>query len=360
MKKIIIFLTFISFLSAKEINVTFISPSLKGNLFWDRVIESMKITAKNLEINLKIIEPTINRQTEVEKLAIENMNSKEKPNYIIFPYFDNSGKKILETAEKNKIYSFIINTDIPDKEKSLVKTPGKIYKYWIGHLFPDDVSAGYTLSSYLLKKAKEVKKGNSINIVALSGAHISNVSLDRNKGLLKSVGENKTNNLLQIFYAMWEYDNAQYTIEKVFNRYNNIDVIWAASDTMALGAIEAIKKKKLIPGKNIIVGGMDWGNEGLMSIKNGELAASMGGHFLEGSSALILIKDHSKGFDIGKFPIKTTLYLINKDNIDKYEKIISLDGFKKIDFKELSKFYNKNRDKYEYDLIKYLLFRVKR
>ena len=78
----------------------------------------------------------------------------------------------------------------------------------------------------------------------MSGAHISNVSLDRNKGLLKSVGENKTNNLLQIFYAMWEYDNAQYTIEKVFNRYNNIDVIWAASDTMALGAIEAIKKKK--------------------------------------------------------------------------------------------------------------------
>lgn len=346
---------FINFLFPKDLNVTFISPSLKGNLFWDRVIESMKVTAKDLDIKLKIIEPTINRQTEVEKLAVQNINSKQKPDYIIFPYFDNSGKNILDIAEKNKVYSFIINTDIPDKEKDIVKKPGEIYKYWIGHLYPDDVLAGYTLSSYLIKKVKEIKKENTINIVALSGAYISNVSYDRNKGLLKSIGESKNNNLLQIFYAMWEYNNAKYTTEKMFNRYDDIDVVWAASDTMALGAIDAIRNKALTPGKNIVVGGMDWGDEGLLAIENGDLSASMGGHFLEGTSALILIKDHSKGFSIGKFPIKTTLHLINKNNINKYKRITSLEEFKKINFKKLSKFYNLNRKTYEYDLIKYLI-----
>ena len=89
MKKIIIFFALINCLFSKGVNVTFISPSLKGNLFWDRSIEYMKITAKNLDINLKVIEPSINRQTEVEKLANENMNSKEKKNYITIPYFDN-------------------------------------------------------------------------------------------------------------------------------------------------------------------------------------------------------------------------------------------------------------------------------
>ena len=100
---------------------------------------------------------------------------------------------------------------------------------------------------------------------------------------------------------------------------------------------------------------MDWGSEGLIAIKNGTLAASMGGHFLEASSALILIHDHSKGFFIGNFPIKTSLQLINKDNINRYEKAISISDFKKINFKNLTKFYNKNIKNYEYDLTKYLL-----
>ena len=63
-------------------------------------------------------------------------------------------------------------------------------------------------------------------------------------------------------------------------------MIWAASDPMALGALAAAKQRNIAPGKDVHIGGLNWGTEALQKINTGEIAVMIGGHFMLGAGPL--------------------------------------------------------------------------
>ncbi|WP_134112282.1 ABC transporter substrate-binding protein [Hypnocyclicus thermotrophus] len=313
----------------------------------------MKITAEQLEMDLKILYPDKTGRTIIKELAINEIEN-DKPDYLILPFLVNISKEILDCAEKNKVYTFAFNSDIPERDKNVIGKVGEKYKYWIGHIYPDDEYAGYILAKELINEAKKRNYDKKINIIGLSGSFDSSVANNRNKGLKKAVREENNTIINQIFYTNWKYSEAYLKTSILINRYPETNIIWGAGDFIALGGYNSIKKINPKKINNIIFGGIDWSNIGLEATDTGIFTTTVGGHFFEGVLVLIMIKDHSMGIDIGKFPIKTKMKIITKENINYYRELISYDNFKKLNIKKLSKYYNPKLKEYNFDIIEVL------
>ena len=129
--------------------------------------------------------------------------------------------------------------------------------------------------------------------------------------------------------------------------------LWAANDPMALGAIDAIEAKGRVPGRDILVGGVDWTTDGLDAIRDGKLELSAGGHFMEGAWALILMHDWRHGVDFvgadGKGASRwSPMKVIGREELDAYRGLTSPDAWARIDFRKLSRVHNPALETYAF------------
>ena len=340
--------------SKEKIQVTFINPDKPGNPFWDRVTSFMQAAANDLGIQLNVHYGNKNR-FQVTKFAKESVQSSSKPDYLIYLYQRRQGIQILSAAEVAKVRSFIFNTDIPFDERSVVKEPREKFSYWIGHMFPDDVQAGYDLAIKLIeesrKNAKLGEDGN-IQVVGVSGSRDSSAALDRNEGIKKALKNYTDVKLHQIVYANWDGRIAAQLVNGLLNRYPKTTVIWTASDGIALGVIEGLKKYGKIAGRDVFTGGIDWTTAGIKAIQEGGLVASLGGHFMEGGWILVLLYDYHHGIDFissGK-TIRSGMQIISKENIQFYLQWLGENNWEDLDFRRFSKVFNPKLKKYDFRL----------
>jgi ABC-type sugar transport system substrate-binding protein len=113
---------------------------------------------------------------------------------------------------------------------------------------------------------------------------------------------------------------------------------------MALGAIAAAKKVGRRPGEDIFIGGMDWEPRALKAIRRGELAASLGRHFMGGGLLLILINDYHQGYDFAEaLPAPILHYqleLATRENVDTIERVLNQDNWQRVNFARFSRALN--------------------
>ena len=121
---------------------------------------------------------------------------------------------------------------------------------------------------------------------------------------------------------------------------------------MALGAIDAVIERNRIPGKNIFVGGLNWSSEALEKIVTGQMVASIGGHFMQGAWAMVLIHDHHKGIDFEDlgFEFTAPMTVIDRTNVTQFLEVFGDQNWNKIDFKKLSRWKNKTVKNYQFEL----------
>jgi ABC-type sugar transport system substrate-binding protein len=148
---------FIENVYAEKMKVAFINPTIPNEPFWGMMTDFMASAAKDLEIELQVYYSLSNRFKSLE-IAQEILKSPNKPNYLIFHFQAQMGSRILQAAEEAKVYSFVINNNIPEFDKQDIGKPRDKFKYWLGHMQPEDQRAGYLLASTLVEKAIELKK----------------------------------------------------------------------------------------------------------------------------------------------------------------------------------------------------------
>ena len=101
--------------------------------------------------------------------------------------------------------------------------------------------ASYELTNLLIDNAKKIND-DEINVIAINGALKSRTSQLRSLGLRRAIASNDQVNLLQEVNRDWSQQSIyEYTL-KLLQRFPLIDVIFAASDEIAIGAIKAIKE----------------------------------------------------------------------------------------------------------------------
>ncbi|WP_343817021.1 ABC transporter substrate-binding protein [Colwellia asteriadis] len=325
----------------KSVNVVMVNPSIKADPFWHKTEIITQQAAKALNINLDIIYGDGTRFFQFEALKSYFKNIEHSPDYIILINYPGNAKQTMDFLKQQNVKIITLEQTLSPEEQAQIGSPGELYKGWLGEIYFDNENAGYILASNLLEQAKVAKKKP---LVAGISGHFGSESTLRNNGLLAAIKEHNAE-LTQIVHAGWSAEDAYHKTLKLLQRYPNINVIWSASDHMALGVIKAIEELGLEAGKDILIGGFDWMSNAIESINQKKLSASVGGHFLMGAIAIIAIYDVKNG--IPHHPLANSthnsfnLALINSGNVNKYYDLLVLDDLKHIDFKKLASLYSR-------------------
>ncbi len=346
----------------KKINVTFINPGSPPNKsstggFWGSVANFMTAAAEDLNMNLEVIYSDRNHLKMVDKLK-EVVNRASPPDYVVVVNEKLAAETMVKEANKAGVKIFVMLNTFSDKQKQNVGAAREKFKNWIGSLIPDNHYAGYQIGKHLIKKSLNANlkaDDDKLHILAVAGDHATPASVERINGLKKAISEHPEASLTHLFYGKWKKDRTKEIISRAISRsrFAKTSAIWAANDPMALGALEAVVNASKSPGKDIIIGGLNWDKPALNSIKKGEMQISMGGHFMTGGWSLVLLYDYhnKKDFASKTADLKYKIFdRIDNSNVDTFLTQFKDRNWSKIDFKKFSKVHNSEILDYEFNL----------
>ena len=345
--KITLILSFLFFLpvaSAEKLKMAFFITRQENDRFYSSVVGFMREAAEDLNIELTVYEANDNHLNMVDQV-------KEAINHdfdaFIVVNFKRRGPLIIKMCEEAKIPVFFENSGVID---DTIGAPREKYACYIGEMVPDDEGGNYNLTRQLIDAAR-VSSDGFIYIAGIEGQLMTMASDRRVSGFKRAVREYPNVKLTQVVSAAWDFEIAKEKAARLKLRYPKLSVIWTASDGMALGVIDAMKEMKVVPGDELLTGGVDWTEKGLEAIQSGEMFASAGANYFEAAWALIVLHDYFHGIDFAEsegVKIRTEMPILTRANIDHYVKALDRTNWDKINFKNFSKHYNESLKEYHF------------
>jgi ABC-type sugar transport system substrate-binding protein len=322
----------------KDYRIALFTPWEKDDLFWSQVVDFMKAATDDLGMRLEVHYAHGTRR-EMKEQVQEASGGESPPDAQVVLSFRKSGPDLLRIAEENKIPVLLINAGV-DNEK--LGEPRVVLKHWIGEILPDDESAGFDLANVLVDaalKAGKAGKDGKVDIVALGGTYTFGPAELREKGLHRALKLRDDARLKRIVPAHWKRAVAREKSLQLHKIYPDASVYWAANDQIALGVMDASAEL----GLDVISGGVDWTSKALESIESGRMTASVGGHFMEGGWAAVLLYDwfHGRDFAEETVAFRSRMGILTKDTVGPYKRNFhGKGGWDKIDFRKFSKVLN--------------------
>lgn len=192
------------------------------------------------------------------------------------------------------------------------------YKHFVAHMTQDDYAAGYSLATYLFDSI-----GGKGKVCELYGQLGNDAATLRSAGFNACAKEYPDIEILDKQVASWSQDEALKITETWLAKYDDVDAIFAANDTMALGAVEALKNA----GKNgeVHVCGCDGIEAAFNAVKEGNLTCTIAndGYMIMGYGSAyayyttIGTLDPSKDLTPKERMIICKTAFVTQDNIDK-------------------------------------------
>lgn len=315
-----IILIFIIILS-KSNSLSFNKNKEKDEIFVIGVSQSQLIEPWQIKINEEI-------KTEA---------SKYKNIQVI--YLDAVGSVSKQIQDLNKLNEYKIDLLIisPINSEEVTYEISKIYKKipvivldrqiegydYTLYIGPDNTTLGKQVGDYVLDSLKSENDLNkNLNVVEIKGDFNSNATLERSDGFKSKVNQNKNIKIVKELNVNWSKDDSEDKMMKVFSEVDDINLVFAHNDAMALGAFNAYKKSNYNNNVKFIgIDGLSGDNDGLTLVENGTFDATFtcptGGK--EAIQYAIDILNKKNGI-----PKKVILRsrLITKNNIEDYKEDI--------------------------------------
>lgn len=163
--------------------------------------------------------------------------------------------------------------------KELTSTIGKIYKT-LPVIMLDRAVSGYDYTLYIGSDAKsigmqagelagELAGNNKINVIEVQGMLDSSTDKEITNGFKESISKYKNITIDRTIVGNWQENEAQGKLEEILKDDNNVNIIFAHSDYMALGAYYAKVKTNSQNIKIIGVDGLDGNKGGKELVRNG-------------------------------------------------------------------------------------------
>ena len=355
MKFLVLFVA-ISFTSAAEpLKVTLVNPSIPGTPFWDRVTAVAYAAAEDLNIELSVVYGRDNRifnHKTIEKIAAQP----QKPDFVVFMPYGGNAKHSFAALNQAKIPFVTMERTLHKSEQKLVGLPQEKFQFWFGEIYHDNVQAGRLLATTLVEKAMKLQGNNTFTAIGISGSH-SGESDERVEGLKSGLSAFDNVSLLQVVPGGWSRERGRDIIHQLSSRYGEINIAWTASDGMALGVLDSVTSVHSPVKHRIMVGGIDWTIEAIKRIQTGEMAASVGGHFMQAAWALVKIYDHANKHQVfGKEEFNTSypLAVITGENVSDYLILAEQVDWQKVNFKAFTLSHSKSRKRYRFEFSRVL------
>ncbi len=331
--------------------VVFLNPGAPGDVFFQPMTDFMQAAAEDLGFELDVYYGNRNHvliDENVEKL----FSRKKLPRYVLGMNARGGGESFLARAEAAGVETVFINQGFLEEDQKNVGRPGEKYTRWLFEYLPNDTQAGYVLAKKLIQVAVQdglVDGDGMVNVIAVSGHEASPASILREKGLQEAVAEFSNTRLRQVVHADWKQDRAKELSKRLMQRYPDTAVVWSASDAMAEGVLESLNELGKRPGTDVLIGGVDWTARALELVKEGEFTVSVGGHFMDGGWALVMLYDAMHGVEVPRSSL-SRFFSLTRTNIYSYHSAFDASDWRKIDFTKFSKYLNPTLEKYNFGL----------
>lgn len=142
----------------------------------------------------------------------------------------------------------------------------------IAFIGDNDWNLGYLQTAYALKYLARHHVPKPWHVAILQGTLGSSTAIGRLDGALAALKPYEKSGAIKVVLnqsANFATANAESMISELLAKTTNVQLVVAANDAMALGAITAIKNAGLKPGKNVWVVGADAQPDSLYAIKAG-------------------------------------------------------------------------------------------
>lgn len=326
---------------AYAINVTFLNPAKKGERFWDMVTETMVAAADDFDITLEIVYADRSRG-KMMHLGKEIATRSNPPDYLILVNEEQSAETVVLATLGSDIKTLmLLNNLTPIQQERIAFAMSSGKQNLVGSVIPDNYSASQRQMHALLKCAKPLSNNDLIHMLAIGGDKVTPASIERNLGVLSVVRKNDDIVLDRFLTANWDQDEARRLTDSYIKWSIKTNIkptaIWAANDSIAIGAKQAIEANGLSARKDICLVGLNWSLQGLNLVKSGHMVATEGGHFLAGAWAMVVLHDyHARSEGSHNTPlgqINFQMQSIDSTNVDQYLTKLGDENWSKINFK---------------------------
>jgi ABC-type sugar transport system substrate-binding protein len=318
--------------AANEPTIGVVVPTLDSD-FWNRYVTFVKTGASQLGVNVIILNAD-NKPDQMIR-SVQDLIARKVNGIISVGYWDTAPPTI-RFAERENIPVVITDTYPAFSPES------KNHPNYIAFIGPGDFDAGYHIGKALLAAIKPGPDGKKV-IGVVNGTPGTSVAIDRRAGLAKAIKEDGNVEIAGEVNGNFVSDQAQTAFESLYQGHPEIAGVWSANDPMAIGVIAALKNRGKVPGKDVIIASQDLNPPDVQAVKDGEQLYDIGGHWVQGGIALVIMYDYLHGYKVpaDKTTIKLNMLPMTQAQVPLYLKYFP-GGQPNYDFKAHSKVYNKD------------------
>lgn len=250
---------------------------------WDKAnTESMRKAAEDAGVVLRLDDA---RRSQANQIAALRSFVKQRVDVIAFsPVLQNGYEVVLREIRLAGIPVILMDRTIEISDDSL----------YVSLVGSDLVEEGRRAGRWLLENTRDLK--GEIGIVELQGTVGSAPANDRKQGFSEIIADDQRYRIIRSESADFQHARARELMASFLKAEGRrIRVLFAHSDTMALGGIEAIEAAGLVPGKDILVIAIEGSRRGLEAIVAGKLNASVECSPLLGPQIMTVVKDLAAG-----------------------------------------------------------------
>lgn len=230
----------------------------RSEKFIDGIRDGIKAAdAGDSDVAVTLEQANNDRDTQIRQ--VEDAIKQKYDAIIILSVDNEAGEHAYNAARKAGVPLVFVNTPPPVSD-----VRGKV-----SVVACNDIVAG-RLQMRLLSNAMQDKG----NVVIIRGTDGHAASDDRTSGIKELLASRPHVKLAAEASANWSRDEAEKLVTGWLDKGMTINAVAAASDEMALGAVTALRKRGIAPGK-VFVGGTDGTSNGLNGIQSGDLSVTL-------------------------------------------------------------------------------------
>ncbi|MCB2177996.1 MAG: sugar ABC transporter substrate-binding protein [Actinomycetales bacterium] len=225
--------------------------------FLQKVADGMQAKADELGVELNIV--AAQEKADVQLGQVENFISEGVDAILVVPVDTDAAGPMTQAAQDAGIPLVYVNrrpSDLPSG---------------VPYVGSDSLVSGTLEMTELAKLA-----GGKGNVVILQGDPANEAAVLRTKGCQDVVDKNPDMEVTKVQAGNWYREEGQSIMENWLQSGDQINVVCANNDEMALGAINAIKAAGIsLDASGILVGGVDATSDALAAMAAGDLAVTV-------------------------------------------------------------------------------------
>lgn len=229
--------------------------------YWVAMKEGIVKEAKNQGIEVDIFAANSEDDIQGQQRVLEDAINKNYKGIGVAPITAVNLVQPIAAANKKGIY--VVNLDEQVNQEQLKAAGGSL----VAFVATDNKALGEKAGAFILKQI-----GSAGKVAILEGKAGNTSGDNRRDGAKKAFDSAPDVKIVASLPADWDRTRALDVTTNILQRNPDLKAIYAANDTMALGAVQAIKNANKL-GKVVVVG-TDGVPEALDSIKRGELTAT--------------------------------------------------------------------------------------